>query len=216
MSDAEESRSTSTDYAIADVMEQLEELEETVDSSDERREVRRAKRMLEHVPGEKHIRKYTSRDIAEGFVGGIVFSLPLLVEDGVFEIAEWFTTITVGPIPVFFILNALFVIGLVGGLLYYTDIREVQMRPLFGLIPKRLVAILVISFVVAAMTMLMWGRLHEEDPTAIEALARITVIWAAAALGATLGDILPGESRGEDLGQLVAERAEARERESQK
>ncbi len=192
-------------YELQDVFEQLDELEGTVTSSEERREVRRTRRMLERVPGSGRIKKYTSRDVAEGFVGGIIFSLPLLVEDGVFEIAEWFTEFSVGPLPLFLAINVLFIVTLASGLLYYTDIRDVQMRRLFGFIPKRLTAILVISLLVAFLTMLMWGRLHEEDPTTLEQFARVTVIWAAAALGATLGDILPGESKGQDLAELIGD-----------
>ncbi len=205
MSSEEERPNISGNYELDDVLRQLDELEETVTSSEERREVRRTKRMLERVPGGDRIKKYTSRDIAEGFVGGIIFSVPLLVEDGVFEIAEWFTESLVGPIPTFLVINVLFVTGLVAGLLYYTDIRDVQMRLLFGLVPKRLVAVLGISFIVAAATMFMWGRLHADGPTNLEAFARITVIWAAAALGATLGDILPGESKGGDIAQMISE-----------
>lgn len=197
------------DSDLQDVFDQLDELEHTVDSSEERHEVQRARQMLKRLPGSDRIKKYTSRDIAEGFVGGIIFSLPLLVEDGVFEIAEWFLEFYLGPIPIFLAINILFVVGIVAGLLYYTDIREVKEPPLFGFIPKRLVAILSISFIVALVTMFMWGRLNEPvdgvDPTTLEQFARVTVIWAAAALGATLGDILPGESQGEDLAEMIRE-----------
>ncbi len=192
------------EYALRDVLEQLDALEETVSSSEERREVRRTKRMLERVPGGERIKKYTSRDIAEGFVGGIIFSVPLLVEDGVFEIAEWFSGVYLGPIPIFLVANVLFITGLVAGLLYYTDIRDVQIRLLFGFVPKRLTAVLSISFLVAAGTMFMWGRLHADDPTTLQMFARITVIWAAAAMGATLGDILPGESKGGDIADMIS------------
>ncbi len=204
-SEETEPKRSSADYDIDDVLKQLDELEGTVDTSKERQEVRRARRMLESVPGGDRIRKYTSRDIAEGFVGGIIFALPLLVEDGVFEIAEWFTEVTVASMPIFFVINLVFIGTMVSGLLYFTDIRNVQVRLLFGFIPKRLAAVLLISLVVAAGTMLMWGRLAEENPTTFEMVARITVIWAAAALGASLGDILPGESTGTDLSDRVAE-----------
>jgi len=205
MSRPEAAEKRPTEYEIRDVLKQLDELEATVSSSDERREVRRTRRMLEGVPGEEYIRKYTTRDVAEGVVGGILFSLPLLVEDGVFEIADWFLTVFVGPIPVFLFVNILFITVLTAGLLYATDIREIQMRLIFGIIPKRLVTSLTISFVVALGMMVMWGRLHAEDPTLVEQFSRVTVIWAAAALGATLGDILPGESQGQDLATMIAE-----------
>jgi len=47
--------------------------------------------------------------------------------------------------------------------------------------------------------MVTWGRLFLDDPMNTAAFARITVVWAAAALGASLGDIHPGESKGTDL-----------------
>ncbi len=206
MSRKKESADTAgNDYELSDVFDQLDELEETVSSTEERREVRRTRRMLERMPGRERIKKYTGRDVAEGCVGGIIFALPLLVEDGVFEIAEWFVDFSIGPLPLFLAMNVVFVVSIVTGVLYFTDIRDIQPRLIFGFIPKRLTATLIISFVVAASMMLMWGRLHEEDPTTVEQFSRITVIWAAAALGATLGDILPGESQGQDLATLVGD-----------
>ena len=190
-------------YDFDEIFDQLEELEETVSDAHERREVRRLRDMVKQVTRGPVIRKYTSRDIAEGVVGGIVFSLPLLVEDGVFDIAAWFAQATIGPVPIFLLMNILLIVALVNGLLYYTDIRTIEPRPVLRIIPRRLVAILCISLVVATLTMFLWGRLHENDPTRLEQVGRITVIWAAAALGATLADILPGESKGQDLRDLI-------------
>lgn len=197
---------TVADYDVDDVYRQLQRIEETVDTDEEREEVERARTMLKRVPGSDHINKYTSRDMGEAFVGGIVFSLPLLVEDGVFEIAEWFTEHTVADIPILLVANILFIVILTAGLLYAVDFREVKItNPLLGFIPRRLVGVLAISFLVAAGSMLMWGRLHEEDPTTIEQFNRITVIWAAAALGAVLADIIPGESKGDDLSGMIGD-----------
>lgn len=194
------------DPGIDDLIAQLESLEETVDDPHERREVRQTLDLVERLPGSgaftRRVKNYTSRDVAEGLVGGIIFSLPLLVEDGVFEIAEWFVE-PVGPLPVFLLANAVFVFVMVVGLLYYTDFRDVRItRPILGFIPRRLVGLLVSSFLLAAGLMYLWGRLEAGDPTRLEALGRITVVWTAAALGAALGDILPGESQGADLATL--------------
>ncbi len=191
---------------IEDVLEQLEQLEESITHPENQAALAQTRRRLASIPGRQRIRKYTTRDMVEASVGGIVFSLPLLVEDGVFEIAEWFAAFTLGPIPLFLLVNTVFIVGLAAGVLYATDFREVSIsRPLFGIIPRRLLGILVISFVVAAVMMFMWGRLHEEDPTGVEQLGRITVIWAASALGACLGDILPGESKGSDINDLITD-----------
>lgn len=202
-SDSDDQPTDATDVEMEVVLSHLNELEDVVDSPHERRKVVRIRRLLEQVPGgravEKQIERYTRRDIAEGFVGGIIFSLPLLVEDGVFEIAEWFAATTIGPIPLFMAANVTFIVIITVGLLYFTDIREVKIhKPILGFIPRRVVGILLISFIVAAGMMFLWGRLHEGNPTRMEALGRIAVIWTAAVFGTTLGDILPGERADRD------------------
>ncbi len=198
------------DPNIDDLLDELDALEATVDDDVERAKVRQTISLVERMPGSRaftsRISTYTGRDVAESFVGGILLSLPLLVEDGVFEIAEWFAATTVGPVPVFLALNVAFVVAVTAGVLYYADFRDVRDRnPFFGLIPRRLVAVLLISFLVAFSMMLLWGRLHEGNPTTLETFGRVTVIWAAAAFGASLGDILPGQSEGRALGERIGE-----------
>lgn len=196
------------DLDVHDVMEAITSLEAEMADTREKKEVQRVRRMLEHVPGTNRIEKYTGRDMGEAFIGGLVFSLPLLVEDGVFDIAQWFVEFRIGSIPIFLTVNVLFILVVTAGLLYVVDIREVEItRPLFGVIPRRWVGILVISFLCAFGMMYLWGRLHEPtamgDPTALESLGRVTVVWSAAALGAVLADVLPGESKGEDINDLI-------------
>ncbi len=204
--DSEVPEVTRKNIHIDEVLTQLDVLEETVSDDRERAEVQRVRSMLQYVPGTSTINKYTSRDMGEAFVGGLVFSLPLLVEDGVFDIAAWFVTHTVGPIPIFFVANLVFVLLVTTGLLYAVDFREVVIsEPIFGILPRRLVGVLVISFTCAAGMMFLWGRLHEGDPTTLESLSRATIIWASAALGAVLADILPGESKGEDINIVLEE-----------
>lgn len=195
-----------TDIDVEHVLAELDVLESQIVDSEKRAKVQRVRRMVERVPGSNQIQKYTTRDMGEAFIGGLVFSLPLLVEDGVFEIAEWFAAYTIGPVPIFFTINILIIFGITAGLLYAIDFREVQIsNPILGLVPRRLIGILVISFICAAGMMFLWGRLHEGDPTTLESIGRATVIWASAALGAVLADILPGESKGEDIGELIDE-----------
>lgn len=188
------------DVDVADVLSQLRHLEGEITDAEHRRELRQAKRMLRRLPESDRIQKYTTRDIGEALVGSIIFALPLLVEDGVFLIADHFLAFLVAGVPVFLLANVVFVIALTAGLLYAVDIREVKItNPLFGVVPRRLVGVLAISLLATAGLMVMWGRMFLDDPTPAAAFARITVIWAAAALGASLGDILPGESKGTDL-----------------
>jgi uncharacterized membrane protein len=185
---------------VEDVVDQLAELEETMRTSEQRAELRQTRRMLEQLPGGEQISKFTSRDMGEAFVGSIIFALPLLVEDGVFVIADHFLDVLVAGIPVALVANAVFVVGLTAGLIYGVDVREVRITdPILGVLPRRLVGVLLVSFLTSAALMFLWGRLFLDDPTQFEAVARVTVVWAAAALGASLGDILPGESKGYDL-----------------
>lgn len=193
---------------IDDLLRKLDRLQDTVDAPHEREKVRQTISLVERMPGSQafttRITKYTTRDIAESFVGGILLSLPLLVEDGVFDIAEWFASALVGGVPVFLLGNIAFVLVMTWGLLYYADFRDLQdPNPILGFLPRRLVAVLLISLVVAVGTMVLWGRLFEGDPTPVEAVGRVTVIWAAAAFGAALGDILPGESSGQDVSERL-------------
>ena len=193
---------------IGDLLRKLDRLKDTVDDPHEREKVRQTISLVNRMPGSqaftKRITKYTTRDIAESLVGGILLSLPLLVEDGVFDIAEWLVGTLVGGVPVFLIANVFFVLVMTWGLLYFADFRDLQNpNPIFGFLPRRLVAVLAISLLVSLGTMALWGRLFEGGPTRLEAFARVTVIWAAAAFGAALGDILPGESTGQDVSERI-------------
>lgn len=195
---------------VGDLLDELDALERTVDEGHEREKVRQTISLVRRMPGSaaftRRISTYTSRDIAESFVGGILLALPLLVEGGVFEIAEWFTTALVAGIPVFLLGHVVFVVAMTTGLLYYADFRQVQVyRPIFGVVPRRLVGVLTAAFLVSLGTMVLWGRLFEGSPTPTEAFARVTVVWAAAAFGAALGDILPGESTGRDVSDRLDE-----------
>jgi uncharacterized membrane protein len=193
------------DPDIDDLLAKLDALRDTVDEGHEREEVRQTISLVERMPGTgalaERITKYTSRDLAESFVGAVLFALPLLVEGGVFEIAAWFATTTVAGVPVLLIGHVGFILLATAGLLYFADFRQIAIRhPILGVVPRRYAGVLLVSLFTSATLLLFWGRLHEGNPTALERVGRVAVVWAAAAFGAGLGDILPGESQGEDLG----------------
>lgn len=199
-----------TDGALVGAIhDQFDSLGSSVTGHEERREVRRirdrtSQAALDDVFGD-HIRKYTTRDIAEAFVGSIFFSIPFLVEDGVFDVADYFLSFQAGGFSVFFIANAAFVLLMVAALVYWAGPQDVQVsRPVFGFVPRRLVGISVVSFLTAAALMTMWGRVDGwRDP--VVAVARISAVWTVASFGAALGDILPGESSGDDLNDDLAD-----------
>lgn len=191
---------------IEELLEELQELEDTVDAPEEQKQLQEALAVAEQLTADditarqKRISKFTTRDMAEAFIGGILFALPMLVEGGVFEIAEYFATTQVSGVPLALVGNVLFVLLTTAGIIYWSDIREVTVtHPILGVVPRRLVGVLTISLLVTVLMMLMWGRAFVGDPSRLELLARVTVIWAVAALGGSLGDILPGESKGYDI-----------------
>lgn len=198
-----------TDSALlAELHDQFDDLEAVVDDHEERIEVNRLREDATQAAADDgfgdRIQKYTSRDIAEGFVGSIFFSIPLLVEDGVFDVAEFFLSFQVGLFPVYFVVNTVFVLAMILALVYWAGPQDVQVsRPIFGIVPRRLVGIAVVSFLTAAALTTMWGRVENwQDP--VVALARISVVWTAASFGAALGDVLPGESSGDDINDDLA------------
>jgi uncharacterized membrane protein len=196
-----------TDSALVEALHrEFDDLESVVGDT-EREEVNHIREQtvqatLNDVFGDR-IQKYTSRDIAEGFVGSIFFSIPFLVEDGVFDVADFFLSFQVGVFPVFFLVNTIFVLLMILSLVYWAGPQEVQVnRPILGFIPRRLVGIALVSFLTATALMTMWGRVEWNEP--VVALARISVVWTVASFGASLGDILPGESSGDDINDDLA------------
>ncbi len=181
---------------VADLLDELEALRRTVDDPEEHEQLSRTVRMAHRIPGSatfgRTIDKYTSQDIAETFVGSLLISMPMLIEDAS-EVGAFFATH-----PVFFVGNLAFVTVMTIGLLYWADLQEVLItNPILGIVPRRLAGVLTVAFVTAAGTMTLWGRVDWVDPW--QTLCQVSVIWSVAAIGGALGDILPGESKGTDL-----------------
>ena len=179
-----------TDPDLDDLLDELEELEETVDDPVEREQVRETMRVARRVtaPGTfgRVIRGFDRRDAAEALVGSMVFGIPMLVESGTLEIGEF-----VAAHPISLLVTLTGTVTLVIGLLYVAEIQRVEIhRPLFGFVPRRLVGVLAVSYLTALFTMTAWGRVDWAEPWL--AICQTSVTFSAMALGAALGDILPG------------------------
>jgi len=192
---------------IDKVFEELDDLEETVDTPEERKEVDGVRQTLENVTSRHfvgdQIEHYTVQDVAEGFIGSSLFSLPLLVEDGVFDVGDHLVSHTVFGLPVWLLGNVIFILAMTWGLLYWTDFKDVRVSdPLGGFLPRRVLGVLLISLFTATATMTMWGRVGGWSDPAL-AFARVTVIWTGGAFGAALSDILSGPSSGTTVGDII-------------
>lgn len=185
-------RARTGEPTVDDLFDQLEELEETVDAPEERREVRETMRLAARLTNNSVVSRvitgFTRKDKAEAFVGSVVVGLPMLVEDGVLEIGAF-----LAETPAFFLVNLALGVGLVIGILYVADYREVQItEPYLGIVPRRPVWVLGIAFGTAAATMTLWGRVDWTEPWVH--LCQVSVVFTAMAVGGSLGDILPGET----------------------
>jgi len=181
---------TPADPELDDLLDELEQLEETVDDPAEVEQVRETMRVARRVgtPSAfgRVIRGFDRHDAAEAFVGSVIFGVPMLVEGGTLEVGAF-----LAANPAALAATLVGTVALVVGVLYVAEIQQVEIyRPLFGVVPRRLAGVLAISMVTAAVLMTAWGRVDWADPWL--AACRTAVAFAPMALGAALGDILPG------------------------
>ncbi|MFB6252595.1 MAG: DUF2391 domain-containing protein [Halobellus sp.] len=179
----------------ADEMERLlaefDTLAEAVDSPDERERVRSARRAAVAAANEtavfgRVIHGYDRGDLAEAFLGSVLFGVPMFVEGGTNEVGHF-----LAAHPVSLVGTILAAIGLVVGILYVADIQDVRVHePLLGVFPRRLVGVLGVAFLTAAVVMTAWGRVDWARP--VIAFSDIVVAFVPMSVGGALGDILPG------------------------
>ena len=179
------------DEELRDLLAEFDTLAETVDSPEERERVRAARNAAvvaandDDVFGQV-IKGYDRADVAEAFVGSLLFGIPMFVEGGTNEVGEF---LAVSPVALVGTLVG--AVGLVIGILYVAEIQDVRVyKPILGFIPRRLVGTLGVSFVTALVITTAWGRVGWDDP--VVAFATVVVAFVPMSVGAALGDILPG------------------------
>ena len=173
------------------LLAEFDALAETVDSPDERERVRSARRAAVAAANEtavfgRIIHGYDRGDLAEAFLGSVLFGVPMFVEGGTNEVGHF-----LAAHPVSLVGTVIAAVGLVVGILYVADIQDVRVHePLFGVLPRRLVGVLGVAFLTAAVVMTAWGRVDWATP--VLAFADVVVAFVPMSVGGALGDILPG------------------------
>lgn len=125
-------------------------------------------------------------DLAEAMLGSVLFGIPMLVEGGTQEVG-----VSLAASPLFLAGTLVFAVGMVVGILYVADIQDVRIyEPLLGFIPRRVAGVLGVSMLTALVLSTAWGRVDWSEP--LVAFAQCTVAFVPMAVGAALGDILPG------------------------
>lgn len=175
---------------IDDLLDHLEDMEATADTHEEREQVREAMRVARRVDTGgvfgRVIRGFDRGDLTEAMLGSLIFGVPMAVEDGTLAAGEFVATR-----PAFLAGTLLFTAWVVIGILYVADIQDVQVhRPLLGIVPRRLVGVLGVSFLMGILLFTAWGRIDWSDPWI--AFSQVVVAYLPMAIGAALGDILPG------------------------
>jgi hypothetical protein len=128
---------------------------------------------------------FDSRDVGEALVGSFIFGMPMIVEDGTFEVG-----CTIAADPAAFALTVGFGFALVYGILHAAEFQRVHEDLLFGVVPIRLVSMPVIAGVTAVTLMTLWGRVDRGEP--LVARGQCTITAVVMAVGASLGDVMPG------------------------
>jgi uncharacterized membrane protein len=174
---------------IGDALDELGELEEFVDTAEEREQVREAMRAVRRVrprPFGRLRDGFGLRDAGEALVGSVIFGIPMVVEEGTLEVGAY-----IAGRPASVALTALLGLAFVLGILRAVEFAQVEDDLLFGLVPARLLGILAISGGAAVLLMTVWGRVDWTTPAVAASQTLVTAIVMA--VGASLGDILPGE-----------------------
>lgn len=175
---------------IGDVVDDLEELEEAVEDEAVREQVREtietAIAAQPRATFGRVIRGFDRADASEALVGAVLFGIPMAVEGGTNEVGAFVATN-----PVYLVATHLVAVALVYGIIYVAEIQDVRIyRPYFGIVPRRLFGVMTIAFLTAAGMLTAWGRVDWSEPWL--AVCTVSVAFVPMALGAALGDILPG------------------------
>jgi len=125
-------------------------------------------------------------DAAEALLGALLFGIPMFVEGGTQEVG-----IYISDHPLYLVATNAMAIGLVIGILYVADFQDVRVQnPILGIFPRKLVGVLTIASTTAVFMMTAWGRVDWGDPWLT--VCQISVAFVPMAIGAALGDLLPG------------------------
>jgi uncharacterized membrane protein len=175
---------------FSDLFDELEDLDEHVEDEAAREQLREVKEMATDIQRGgtfgKIIYGFDRNDAAEAFLGSLLFGIPMAVEGGTNEAGLF-----IAEHPLNLLASLLGTVGIVYGVLYVAEFQDVRVADLiFGLVPRRLASVITISLVTAVVLLTAWGRIDWVDP--MVAASTVSVALVPMAIGAALGDIIPG------------------------
>lgn len=175
---------------VSDLFDELEDLDDVVDEPEAQRQLDEVKDLAGDIQEGgafgQVIYGFDRHDAAEAVVGSLLFGIPMAVEGGTNEAGEF-----VASHPALLAATLAATVTIVHGVLYVAEFQDVRVAdPYFGFLPRRLVGVLAASFATGALLLTAWGRVSWTDPWV--ATCTVAVAFVPMALGAALGDILPG------------------------
>jgi uncharacterized membrane protein len=176
---------------LIEELSDLEELEAITDSPEAQKQVQEAMDAAHDVRERTRLQRFVSgfdrSDAAESLLGSLLLGIPMAVEGGTAEVAEFLSAR-----PPLLLATLLGTLVIVSGVLFVADIRDVRIRnPLVGVVPRRLLGVVSVSFLTALFLLTGWGRVSWADP--LLALSNVAVAFVPMSIGAALGDLLPEE-----------------------
>jgi len=181
---------------IGELFDELEELETIVDSEAERRQVREAMRAAADAQDDgpavfgRVIWGFDREDFAEAVLGSLLFGIPMAVEGGTRDAG-----LHIAQHPLYFLGTLATAVAMVVGILYVADFQDVRVaHRILGFIPRRLAGVTLTALGTSAALLTGWGMVEwSSDPVLVwESLCVCAVAFVPMAIGAALGDILPG------------------------
>jgi len=183
-----------TDDGLGMLFDELEELEDLVDSEAEREQVRDAMRAAADVQDPavfgRVIWGFDREDFAEAVLGSLLFGIPMAVESGTVDAG-----LHIAQHPLYFLGTIAAAVSLVIGILYVADFQDVRIaHRILGVVPRRLAGVTTTAFLSSVCLLTAWGVVDwSTDPVALwNAICVCSVAFVPMAIGAALGDILPG------------------------
>ncbi|MFB6094204.1 MAG: DUF2391 domain-containing protein [Halanaeroarchaeum sp.] len=178
------------DATVEDLIDELEDIEDAVADPASRERVTGAIETARRVDTSpvfgQVIRGFDRADFTEAVVGSLLVGVPLFMEGATVDVAAHLATN-----PLAMVATVAIVAVVTVGVVYVADIQDVRVqRAYFGVVPRRLVGVVVAAVLTAVVVMTLWGRIEWSTPWI--ALNRVLVALVPMSLGTALGDILPG------------------------
>lgn len=148
-----------------------------------------ARRLRERAVARPSVGAFDRSDAAEALLGSTLLGIPMAVEGGTTEVGSF-----LAAHPAALVATLVGGVGLVAGVIYVADIRQVGVEDrVAGVVPRRLLGVVTVSGVTATALLTAWGRVSWAEP--VTALAAVVVAFVPMSLGAALGDLLPEDDR---------------------